>query len=783
MNRLNTPSPNNNNNDDPTRADDSLPADPEARVFALLEQYRTALEAGQKPSRHELLARHPDIAEELSACLQGLNFVQSAAGRIEAPDDYPDKSVFSSLTTGPDADPASPKPLGDFRLIREIGRGGMGVVYEALQLSLGRHVAVKVLPFATALDTRHLERFKNEAQAAAQLHHSNIVPVYAVGCERSVHFYAMQLIEGQSLAQVIRELRTLANDPTIITPPTTSTPCTASSPPETSNRTLLADRPALSSASPPAAKLTTLHSSKRSVYFKSVVRLGLQAADALDYAHGMGVVHRDIKPANLLLDARGTLWITDFGLAQFYASDAALTQSGDVLGTLRYMSPEQASGGAVILDQRTDVYSLGATLYELLTLQPAVQGDNLEQVIFHRDSRDPRSARAIDKTIPVELETILNKALAKDPVDRYQTARALADDLRRFMDNQPILARPPSIWDKAVKWTRRHKSIAVSAMVTLLLAVVALLTSTVLIAKAQHETKAAYALERDKTIELNRQRERSEASYKRAREAVDFFTRVAAQELADNPQMTDLRKELLEESLIYYQGFIDERGEDPSTSAELMAARAHVSSILMELSASYDFFGVMSRSMLLSQPSIREALHLSDDQVAKLGTYNMDMWGRGRGFDLPRTGSEDKRAKFTEMARRGEATLNEILTAPQAQRLKQIARQVRGPGAFSDPEVSEALALTRDQKDAIRNIQAQQRAMFHPGGPGPGGPPPSNQSPEGGPNPNQRPEDPTLPKIMALLTPTQMQTWQSLIGEPFTGPLWQHGPGGPHHGP
>ena len=308
----------------------------------------------------------------------------------------------------------------------------MGVVYEAIQLSLSRRVAVKVLPLASSLDSRQLERFKNEAHAAAQLHHTNIVPVFAVGCERSVHFYAMQLIEGHSLADVIRDLRRVAGkflppDEQATDPAPRLTPY-ASPFPRSSPFSFSADQtqPFLQrkggaeSVAPAATPevLTTLHGQKGSAFFRSVALLALQAAEALDYAHRLGVVHRDIKPANLLLDMRGTLWVTDFGLARMYA-DNSLTQPGDLIGTLRYMSPEQASGRAVVLDQRTDIYSLGITLFELLTLERAVTGLTREQLLHQINDVDAAPARSINKAVPQELETIVVKATAKDPADRY----------------------------------------------------------------------------------------------------------------------------------------------------------------------------------------------------------------------------------------------------------------------------------------------------------------------------------------------------------------------------
>src|SRR5262249_53806648 len=295
---------------------------------------------------------------------------------------------------------------------------GMGIVYEAEQLALARRVALKVLPFAVGLDARQLQRFKNEAHAAANLHHQNIVPVYFVGCDRGVHYYAMQFIDGRTLADMIAELRQIAGLPVE----------------DETAHVSQARNISNTDVTPPAANRSTDRSVTSAAYFRTVANLGVQTAEALDHAHQVGIVHRDIKPANLLVDGRGNLWVTDFGLAQIQ-EDTRLTRTGDLLGTVRYMSPEQALGKPAPLDHRTDIYSLGVTLYELLALEPAFGANNRRELLRQITLDEPRPPRRLNRSIPADLETIVLKAAAKTPGERYATARELAEDLRRFLED------------------------------------------------------------------------------------------------------------------------------------------------------------------------------------------------------------------------------------------------------------------------------------------------------------------------------------------------------------
>ncbi len=329
----------------------------------------------------------------------------------------------------------------------------MGVVYEAEQVSLGRRVALKVLPLAATLGGTQLQRFHNEARAAAGLHHTNIVPVHFVGSERGIHFYAMQFIDGESLAAVLARLRQ---------PPDPAPPAGGEAKGAASTQ--------------PAALLSTAGGARGREYFRAVAELGVQAAEALDYGHRVGVVHRDVKPGNLLLDGTGRLWVTDFGLAHVQGG-GSLTATGELVGTLRYMSPEQALGKRVVIDHRTDIYSLGATLYELLTLRPALGGRDRQELLQQIAFEELVPPRRLHKAVPAELETVVCKALEKAPQDRYATAQELADDLRRWLDDRPIQARRPSVLQQVRKWARRHRAAVSAAAACVLLVLVAVAAS------------------------------------------------------------------------------------------------------------------------------------------------------------------------------------------------------------------------------------------------------------------------------------------------------------------
>ncbi len=445
------------NNDQPFEGAVSCEADEDELVSAL-QEYRGLLDEGACPDRQRFLKKYSHIAAALAECLDSLDFLQNVAPQLSREDD--------SSARDSHAIPDLHAAIGDFRIIREIGRGGMGVVYEAEQLSLSRRVALKVLPFAAMLNPRQLQRFKNEALAAAQLDHPHIVDVFGVGCDRGVHYYAMRYIDGHTLAEVVRQLRAARSTSDLPDSKPASRSAGRHQPRAEQGDALVAEQPQSERHTQPITSISTNGSAAEPRFFRVLARLAADLAGALEHAHEHGVVHRDIKPSNLILDHQGKPWVTDFGLAQI-ETNQTLTISGDLIGTLRYMSPEQLLARRVSIDHRTDIYSLGVSIYELITLQPAFSGDDRQELLRQISFDEPPAARSINPAAPVELETILLKSMAKNPADRYASAGDMRDDLKRFLADQPILAKRPSWIDRASKWSRRHRWAVVWAVVAL----------------------------------------------------------------------------------------------------------------------------------------------------------------------------------------------------------------------------------------------------------------------------------------------------------------------------
>lgn len=424
----------------------------------LAEEFAQRWRRGEKPSVGDYAARFPQWASEIRAVLPSVAKMEQWRTCREATD--------ASLAPG-----TAPDKVGDYRILREVGRGGMGIVFEAVQESLGRRVALKILPNHFLLDRKRLERFQREARAAARLHHTNIVQVFGVGEQDGFHYYVMQFIEGQGLNELLRAWRGADGLPDRASADTAE---------ENGDGKCAA-----------AQRMPPLEHAR----WRDVAAIGMQVADGLHHAHQQGIIHRDLKPANILLASGGRQppdsptsrdesllpaganssggvrpplagaipKITDFGLAKLADHDD-LTQTGDILGTVGYMAPECFHGQA---DARSDIYALGLTLYEMLTLQPPFSGTSPARLIRQAGEHEPPRPRKLNAGIPRDLETIVLKAIAREPERRYPTALALAEDLGRFLDDLPILARRTTAPERLWRWCRRNRALATLAGISL----------------------------------------------------------------------------------------------------------------------------------------------------------------------------------------------------------------------------------------------------------------------------------------------------------------------------
>lgn len=373
------------------------------QIADLIQDWLQRRESGSDAvSAEDLIAQHPQFAPHLQQCLDGLLRIERGKIGISLCETTSDQSPGDQSPGDRESLSHNFPQIPDFEILGELGRGGMGVVYRARQISLDRMVALKILPTGS-VDPAATDRFTREAETAATLHHTNIVPIHSVGHHNGLHWYAMQLIDGQSVSQWASNQDSRGNE-----------------------------------------------------VIDEAVRIGIAAAEALQHAHERGVIHRDVKPGNLLLDQDDQVWLTDFGLAR-RNSDVTATATGAMLGTPRYMSAEQISASDDSVDHRTDIYSLGATLYELITGQPVFDAPSPLQLLSRIQRDEPSSPRVHNSRVPRELELVLLKSLDKDPGRRYQTAEAMASDLRAIRDHQPISAKGLPLWLRASRWHRRHR--------------------------------------------------------------------------------------------------------------------------------------------------------------------------------------------------------------------------------------------------------------------------------------------------------------------------------------
>jgi len=594
-------------------------------IEEMADSFVSRLRAGQRPSIEEYAERYPELAGEVRELLPALVLLEQNASLDDV------RSAGGARPAAADI----PSEIGDFTIIRELGRGGMGVVYEAVQQSLGRHVALKVLSTPAFLSPTHLERFHLEARAAARLHHTHIVPVFGVGEHQGLHYYAMQFIQGQSLDLVIDALRDLrrharrdntvaANHaPTLATAQALlsgfeETSVLETGAPGNGPAAAVRSQPDAQVASaPPISQSDFTAGQSDREFYRSVARVGLQVAEALAYAHGEGILHRDIKPSNLLLDARGHTWVTDFGLAKAEDSDG-LTQTGDFVGTLRYMAPERLDGWS---DRRSDLYSLGATLYELLTQRTLFQGSTrgglAEQILYVA----PEAPSKVDPRVPRDLETIVLKAIAKEPVERYRTADEMAEDLQRFLADRPIRARRATPWEQFVRWRRRNPVVAALAGAVAALIIAAVVILSVSNARIRRESAARAVALNDK-----------DAALSTAQEAINqMLTRTASDVFADAPRLHPVRVELLEDALRFYEVLASKPGADPMLRQEMARVLHAKAGLERELDRYDEAARSLERCIALAKPLVgldpnppefREGLAIAEQDLGL--TWHLD---------------------------------------------------------------------------------------------------------------------------------------------------------------
>lgn len=590
---------------------------------SLALEYAQLVRRGENPDINKFARRNEKLASQVLRLFpvlelmeqSGVSNVWSEAALLEAEQQH--QKLGSEKWT-------APEKLGDFRLIKQIGRGGMGIVYEAQQESLGRRVAIKILPSSAQFDERRMERFATEAKASAMLHHTNIVPIFGIGREEGLSFIVMQLIHGQPLNRVLQDIsrvrelsskklddvvsnfpnreivRSMFGEPMSLSHSTFKTG-SDSSPSQsivsTTDKRLAATTNSLtgSGSARSLAGFTVESSSLLQTgsgealgihvrnYFRNVARVGVKVSEALDHAHNRGILHRDIKPSNLLLDEQGAVWVTDFGLAKYFDSPD-LTRTGEVVGTLRYMSPEQLDGNA---STSSDIFGLGLTLYEMLTLQPAYPGIDKKRLLERVSEANPVNPRSIDSRIPRDLETVVMKCIHSEPSKRYASATDVSNDLTRFLEGQPILARRIGTAEKAWKWCRRRPALATT---------IAALAASILLGVAGvgwqwNKTSAALSVSQANFQKASKATHRAEESSLRAQEhfnqaraaVVQITESISNEELLTSPDLLHVRRRLLYKALDFHIEFVKSHPGDTDVEFELANAWLNLATVSAEL--------------------------------------------------------------------------------------------------------------------------------------------------------------------------------------------------------
>lgn len=468
----------------------------------IAERFTLQMRNNESPDIEDYVEQYPDLEDVIRRLLPVLELMESNGSLAE------DLSQLGSLVSslGGDAGKRSleyPSPvgeqIGDFSILQEIGRGGMGVVYMARQRSLARNVALKLLFGSSQFDDRRRKRFQQEARASAMLHHTNIVPIFDIGQHESMPYLVMQYIESSPLDEVL----TAAGASPLVTDSKASTQKLLAASTDDLTRVDNLTRVDGGHEKIPEPRALSRPNLKDHAQlfvgpdrYQYVAVMGAKIAEALAHAHSKGILHRDVKPSNLLLNDEGEVWITDFGLAKTLDSPD-LTQTGEVVGTLRYMSPEQLNGRP---DERSDVFGLGLTLYETATLKTAYDAEERDELVKQIIAAEPKRISRANSNVPRDLATIIEKAVATRPQDRYQTAAQLADDLRRFVAGEPIHARRISSLERTIKWCRRRPLIA-TLVSGLFLSLVAGIAGTTYHARQTSSALADLKVQSEKTEE------------------------------------------------------------------------------------------------------------------------------------------------------------------------------------------------------------------------------------------------------------------------------------------
>lgn len=570
----------------------SFQSDRDRRLDEAVAEYLEAIDAGRRPDPAHWLNRFPDLAPELERFFAGQEQVRSLLGSLVSPPAADDPTPPSAVCPPG----AELRALGDYELIEEIARGGMGVVYRARDTRLGRIVALKMIIAGRLASATDVQRFLREAEAAANLDHPNIVPIYEVGEHAGQPYFTMKLIEGGSLAQQVERLR---RDP------------------------------------------------------RATARLLAAVARAVHHAHQRGLLHRDLKPGNVLVDAEGEPHLTDFGLARRLGGDGGMTRTGTAVGTPSYMAPEQATDPRATTTA-ADVYSLGAMLYELLTGQPPFRAEHALETLRLLLEGDPAPPRALDPRIDRDLETICLKCLDRNPGRRYASAAELADDLDRYLRGEPVHARRSGLVERLWRWARRRPVVA--ALLLSLLAGTCLVTWQWWRAESHLAQLAEqYARAEREWTRAEQERARADEGFQHAHQAVnEFCTRVSEGRMRDLPGVQSERQALLRSALAYFERFLRERADDPALRRELAATHFRIGTIATLLGPKAQALDAFDRAEAIYNDLLSEDPGNFDLRSALAETHLR------RGIVYQGTSrAADAAAAFEEAARRYEALLEE----------------------------------------------------------------------------------------------------------------------------